>query len=256
VPPGYTGSFTIWWSDSKVREEGEYLDGERHGEVRVYHPDGSLSEAGRFERGVPTGRHSAFHTGGVLALTETVVDGVIDGQREEYDERGRPVAVQQYRAGKRQGLQRNFHPDGSLAREGAWWDDLPVGLWRSFDERGRLQSGEWFWAANGQAVGYLETVYAPDGRITAQAFKSLDDGHWVGWRTFWHTNGVQAGLVDYRDELREGRDLSWSDAGLPLVEGQREGDRPVGAWLMYDDQGELIEVRDHGEALPDESAEG
>lgn len=246
VPTGYTGSFTSWWSDTKIREQGTYKDGQRNGEVTVWHADGTLAEEGKFILGVPTGVHRVYHPGGVLAMQETAVDGVVDGQRLEFDSLGRPVAIQTYRAGKRDGEQRTFQPDGSVAREGAWKNDLPVGRWTSFGPKRQLVSIEWFWAAEGAPVGYLETVYSPDGRVTAQAIKSLKDGHWSGYRTYWHKNGVQAGLVDYRDDHRSGRDLAWSESGLLRVEGQREEDRRVGRWRTFDEHGELVEEREHG----------
>lgn len=247
IPMGHTGSFTSWWSDTHVREVGEYKDGQRNGVVTAYHPDGSLAEEGKFVMGMPSGRHVIYHPGGVVALVETVVDGVVHGQREEYDGGGRALAVQTFEGGKRSGPQRTFHPNGAVAQEGGWTDDLPSGLWRRYDEQGKVTSDEWFWSAAGLPVGYLETVYGGEGQITAQAFKAMEDEHWVGWRTFWHANGVQAGLVEYRDEVRDGRDLSWSETGLPRVEGQRRGDRRVGVWRMYDDVGQLVETRDHGE---------
>lgn len=256
VPVGHTGSFTSWWSDAKMREQGEYLDGQRHGPVTSYHPDGSLAEQGTWERGVLIGRHAVHHLGGVLALEESVVDGVVDGERREYDTEGRLVAVQTFVRGQRHGSQRGFHPSGRPAREGAWAHDLPTGRWQSFDELGRPSAEEWFWSAGGRPVGYLETVLAPDGRVTAQAFKRWRDGHWVGWRSFWHANGVQAGLVEYLDDLRHGRDLSWSPSGLPLVEGRREADRRVGIWRHFDDQGRLLQERDESAASPDGSDEG
>lgn len=252
VPVGHTGAFESWWSDTQLREVGEYLDGQRHGPITIYHSDGSLQERGEYSHGVPSGRHELYHPGGVLALVETVTDGVIDGERLEYDEAGQLHARQTWSRGRRDGPQVIYHPNGSVAREGAWRDDLPVGRWRSFDEQGQLRSEEWFWAADGRPVGYLETVFVAEGRVSAQAYKVWSDGHWDGWRSFWHENGVQAGLVEYHDDLREGRDFAWSRSGQPLVEGFRRGDRRVGRWRFYDESGELVDVRELGDPSEDD----
>jgi len=43
VPTDYTGPYTTWWSDERVREEGNYKEGRRDGHVKGYYPDGSLA---------------------------------------------------------------------------------------------------------------------------------------------------------------------------------------------------------------------
>lgn len=252
VPDGHTGAFTTWWSDTQIREEGEYLDGQRNGKILIYHPDGSPQERCAYVNGVPDGPRVRFHPGGVVALTESITDGMLDGERRDYDDRGRPLSLQTWVHGRRNGPQVTFHANGRTSGDGAWRDDLPVGNWRHWDEEGRLASEEWFWAAGGKPVGALETVYDAGGAVASQGLKHRDGEHWIGWRTYWHRNGVQSGLVDYVDDRRSGRDLSWSASGLPLVEGQRLDDRRVGLWTTYDDRGRVDRERDYGtgEELP------
>jgi len=245
VPAGHNGDFTTWWSDTQRREVGEYREGERHGEIRIYYPDGSPKERATYVDGVPDGNRHMYHPGGVVAVAESVSEGKLDGERREFDLNGQLVSLQTWDVGQRSGPQLTWHANGSQSAEGKWKDDLPSGRWRRWDDEGRLLSEEWFWSADGRPVGTLETVIGVGGVVTAQGLKTWRGGHWHGWRTFWHDNGVQAGLVDYLDDERTGRDLSWSDTGLPLIEGQRDGGRRVGIWKTYDERGRLVRTRDH-----------
>lgn len=244
LPSGYSGSFKTWWSDTQIREQGQYERGVRHGQVTVFHPDGTVESVGTYDQGLPVGEMRYHSPGGALRLVEIVHDGVLDGPREDYDKAGTLRVSVPFRAGRRQGVEQRWHANGTLSTEGSWSNDLPTSQWRHWDGQGRQLSVERFWVAEGRAVGYFESTFDPaTGRVTAQSLKTLDDGAWSGWRTFWHDNGVQSGLIEYVDGLRQGRDVSWDRQGRLSVEGQREGDLRSGVWRYWDDSGELLDER-------------
>jgi antitoxin component YwqK of YwqJK toxin-antitoxin module len=183
-----------------------------------------------------------YSRAGDLRLVEWVRDGVLDGPREEYDERGLLRRRVSFRTGRRHGVEQDWFANGSLSTEGVWVDDLPVGRWLHWDEVRRVLSAETYWIADGVLVGYLETTHDPEtGRVTTQSLKTLQDDIWRGWRTRWHKNGVQAGLAEYVNDLREGRDVSWDPQGRKVGEGNREGDLRTGNWRFWDEAGALID---------------
>lgn len=242
VPAGHEGFFETWWNDQQVREIGHYQQGLRHGEVVLYHPSGMVESAGNYERGLPVGEIRYYARTGELRLIEDVHDGVLHGRREEFDELGQLRRRVVFRAGRRHGLEQILFANGSLASEGAWTDDLPVGRWLHRDADGRLLSAETYWVAQGRLVGYLETTHHPEtGSVTTQSLKTLRDDVWHGWRTRWHANGVQAGLEEYVNDLREGRDVSWDLQGRKVGEGRRMGDLRTGNWRFWDASGGLLE---------------
>lgn len=258
IPPGYSGTFETWWNDVQVRERGDYRDGVRHGQITVYHPDGTVESSGTYESGVPIGEMRYFAPGGGLRLVEIVHHGVLDGPREEYDVNGNLRVLVPYINGRRQGLERRWHGNGEVSTEGYWAADLPSSQWRHWDPAGRLLSVESFWIAEGEAVGYFESTIDPTtGGTTAQSMKRLQGTQWVGWRTFWHDNGVQSGLTEYVDGLREGRDVSWDRGGRKSVEGTRVADLRSGTWRFWDEAGQLLDERVYlGGELLAESLEG
>jgi len=239
LPPGHTGSFTTWWSDEVPKERGTYVDGERDGHVRVFHQNGALAMEGTFERGVPVGEIDYHRAEGGLDRTVTWADGRLQGPHVKYHPSGQVALRTEYSGGVPHGSERSFHPDGSLRHEGQWTRGLRSGPWRHLDRDGRLSREEHYFIVDGREAGYLETVYDEQGRPTVQTLMVRDDDVQRGWVSEWHGNGTQAALVEYRDGRRHGRDLSWSEGGLPRREGRLVGDLREGVWTWWDEAGRV-----------------
>lgn len=251
VPPGYTGEFSVWWNDAQVREQGTYLDGQRHGRVRTFFPDGTLATDGHYLAGQADGTVSQWSEAGVLRLEQSFSEGKPDGPRREFHADGSPALRQEWVDGLQVGLEERWHPTGSLASRGRWKAGLPHGRWEHFDAAGRPLTRQWYWVAGGVLVGTLESRLDPlSGRVLAQSLETLRDQGSAGWTTFWHPNGQQSGLIEVRDGRRHGRDLAWDEQGQLVSEGRWEADHKVGLWRSFDPSGALVEELDHGEAPP------
>jgi antitoxin component YwqK of YwqJK toxin-antitoxin module len=258
VPRDHTGPLQVWWSDERLREEGDYRDGRRHGHVRGFHPDGSVAFEGDFADGVPEGELEQRYPGGALAVREVVTDGILQGLRTEYHENGALKRSSEIVDGRLDGEELRWHPDGELALRGRYAANLPVGCWKAFDERGALTSETWYWTADGEAAGYLETVYDSEGRVAVQTRMLLQDGSWLGRVTMWYPNGAQAGLVETVDGVRHGLDVAWDSTGRKRAEGQRADDLRSGTWTFRDERG-LVErtvVYEADKPVLDEPAAG
>jgi antitoxin component YwqK of YwqJK toxin-antitoxin module len=59
-------------------------DGQNHGNVRWWRPDGTLACETHFEHGVPTGSGQRYHESGKHSQTYTFVDGQLHGERTWY----------------------------------------------------------------------------------------------------------------------------------------------------------------------------
>ncbi len=239
VPPRHSGEFVTYWADDRVREEGHYREGRRHGHVRGYHPDGSLAFEGEFADGVPVGELVQHFPGGAGAIVQHVEDGLLQGDRLETWPGGAPRSSLELVDGQRQGEMRTWHENGQLASHGTFADDVPTGEWQAWDEQGRLVSHTVYWTAGGLPAGYLETVQDAQGRITVQTRMLIVDGDFLGRVTLWYPDGLQAGLVEYRNGLRDGLDVSWDTAGRKRSEGRRVADLREGVWTAWDESGAI-----------------
>lgn len=237
VPPAHDGPFTTWWADDRVREEGSYRGGRRHGEVRGYHPDGSLAFEGRFADGVPQGELKQYAPGGVLAIVQHLEPGGGAGERIEYWPEGTPRLRVEVAGGRRHGALERWHADGTPALRGQYALDLPVGEWVAFDAQGRVDARTVYFTGGGAPAGYLETVFDDEGRVSVQTRMLPDGADWLARVTLWYPSGLQAGLVEYRNGLREGRDVSWDTSGTKRSEGRRLADLREGEWVTWDELG-------------------
>ncbi|GJM22533.1 MAG: hypothetical protein DHS20C15_24480 [Planctomycetota bacterium] len=257
IPPGHDGAYTIWWSDDQPKERGEALGGQRHGEIERFHPDGSLSLRGEFVSGVPEGRVEQFYPNdGGLQVAEHRVAGLLQGDREEFYPNGSLRRRTPYVRDLREGLEEGWHRDGALALRREWRAGLGSGRWEEFDSAGNLLRTEHRWLADGEEVGYLETVYTGPERVSIQTLMRRHAGVWSGWETHWHENGVQAGYVEYEGGRRQGLDRSWARNGQLVVEGWRIDDKRHGIWRTWSQNGALIEELEYslGEQLTEPSA--
>lgn len=240
VPRDQTGEFTTWWADDRIREEGTYEHGRRSGHVKGYHPDGSLAFEGDFKDGQPVGELVQNYPGGARAIVSNLKDGLQEGERLEYFPGGAPRSRTTMVAGRRQGEALTWHENGEIATRGHFEADLPVGEWQAFDAQGRLTATTVYWTSAGQVRGYLETAQDEQGRITVQTRMLRAAEDLVFRVTMWYPNGRQAGLVEYRNGAREGRDVSWDTEGRKRSEGRRAADLREGVWTQWDETGAVV----------------
>jgi antitoxin component YwqK of YwqJK toxin-antitoxin module len=248
VPPNANGPLKTWWADGRMREDGSYQSGQRHGHVRGFHPDGSLAFEGDFEHGVPVGEVEHHYPGGNLAVSTVVEDGAAQGARREYYPGGALAVQSEFVDGVREGVEVRWHENGLKASEGRFANGEPAGLWQSWDKSGKLAAERWYWMTDGRPSGHLESVFAEGGHISVQTRVVSVDGEWRARVTFWHTNGRLAGLSETVNGVRNGLDQGWDDAGRKRHEGRFLEDQRHGDWVWWGPSGEVVRsVRfDHG----------
>jgi len=237
VPPEYTGHLQVWWGDERLREEGDYRDGRRHGHVRGYHPDGNLAFEGDFSDGVPSGQLDQHYPDGALAIRETLSDGTRQGPRTEFFPDGSVSSTVQIVDGMAQGELLRYHANGTLALRGNYERGTPVGRWEQFSEQGLLLTETWYWQSDGIGAGYLETNFDGEGRVSVQTRMLLQDETWLGRVTVWYPSGTQAGLIETVNGQRHGRDIAWDGEGRKRAEGRRVDDLREGRWTFWDERG-------------------
>jgi len=248
VPPNANGPVQTWWADNRLREDGVYRNGQRHGHVRGFHPDGSLAFEGDFEDGVSVGEIEHHYPGGKLAVRATMEGGTMQGPRREYFPGGALAVESNYVDGVREGTETRWHENGVKSDEGRYEQGHPSGHWTNWDESGRLAGERWYWLAGGQPAGHLESVFGRNGRISVQTRLLIVDGEWRSRVTFWHPNGRRAGLVETVNGARHGLDQSWDAEGRKRHEGRHEDDQRHGAWTWWGPSGDVIRavVYEHG----------
>ena len=82
------------------KEEGEYIDDERNGLWVFTHSNGNKMFEGKFELGVPVGKHEHFYSNGKLEMKGAYEGGELDGDWMYFDDDGIYINTITYQSGK------------------------------------------------------------------------------------------------------------------------------------------------------------
>ena len=82
------------------KEEGEYIDDERNGLWLFTHSNGNKMFEGKFELGVPVGKHEHYYSNGKLEMRGAYEGGELDGDWMYFDENGIYINTITYQSGK------------------------------------------------------------------------------------------------------------------------------------------------------------
>ncbi len=229
------GPYLRWFETGFLAEQGEFLDGERHGLLRTFYETG-------------------------LRLAETEYDrGVIHGELRRFDPMNELIQRSHYARGKLEGLEELWW-DGSHRRARTnWSNDLPHGDWIQWhfegpaSESGRYEHGarvgEWRYRSaedvlirvENYAAGRLHGVYEEYDEQGAPVRKgNYLNGLAQGEQIEFHPGGAQIkSRIEYAGGRPNGRARTWHIDGKPesdgqMLEGQREG-----RWTYWNSDGSI-----------------
>jgi antitoxin component YwqK of YwqJK toxin-antitoxin module len=152
-------TYTTHHDDGSVKLVASIADGQLHGPLESYLPDGTSLLRMKFEQGQTEGTATFHSASGQLLAEIEFARGVQHGESRLYqdgrlsavqqwqggdllrvtmlDSEGRPARELQFEAGKLCGRQTEFHPGGAIAKTAEYRDGLPDGETIEYDERGK-----------------------------------------------------------------------------------------------------------------------
>jgi uncharacterized protein len=226
-----TGTWVIWGSMERKKEEGPYLAGERHGVFKFYDAWGQLDFLEKYDHGelikdsgdtTPVDLRKTYHPSGKTASTATYSDDLQVGVERVYNEEGELIAGA------------IFDMDVKIA-DGITDDKgRKTGSWIWYDDEGRVQStgdylldlkeGEWqFFHPNGQT---LQEGSFQEGKL---------NGSWV----WYYPNGEIHRKEFYRRGKEDGLFQEWDASGKLISVGLYESGYKQEKWV--------VDVSDHKE---------
>lgn len=133
------------YPNGEIQRVGYFADGNRIGDWRFYHADGSTMAKVQYSKsGDKTGQHLTYHPNGNLRTSESYVDGVVHGPKLTYYENGVLRMHQDWRFGAIHGLSMIYHPNGLLKKLGTWTDSKQHGVITYYNEDGTLREQQTF----------------------------------------------------------------------------------------------------------------
>ncbi len=190
-----TCTFPCWDPAVRMMEPTErggvriacYTQGDSHGPMVSWHPNGRKEGVGYSQMGVPIGGYVAWH------------------------QNGRAAATGSWNHGKLQGLLTTWHENGQLQSRGEWEDGVQSGVVRHWHDNGQLDEvGHW---KNKKPDGPLYSWYA-DGQRRAKAHYEHGQPHGM-WRQ-WYPNGRKEVFARYREGLLQFI-RCWEETGKQTV---------------------------------------
>ncbi len=108
------GDFREYFEDGKIIAQGEYIDGERHGDWTIN--TGLEVMSGRYRNGERHGKWKTYSLKNDKRITfeGSYVDGVPNGRHIYYQENGKPLEEGSYSMGKQNGVWKKYDEKGNV----------------------------------------------------------------------------------------------------------------------------------------------
>ena len=270
----------IWFSEdeSVVLMEGSFKHGLKHGYFKEYDLDGNLLlaikyvDGEKFEKAEELQKldiRTDYYPNGTVKVVGTYTkDGIPEGVRREYNEKGEVEKSFIFRYGKiigegiftdsgqKQGAWKEYYDDGNLKAEGNYKNDLKDGGWKYYYKNGNLEEkgkyinnlpeSTWFWYYsegellreehfyNGLSDGML-TEFDKEGNIITQGdyLEGKKEGHWI------YRVGDSKDEGEYVEDMRYGLWKSFYSDGSTRFEGKFVDDNPNGEHTWYWNNGKV-----------------
>ena len=188
-------------------------NGQRHGMMIVWLPNGEVARQANYEKGLPVGDVLVMKKQGEELATEATF---VNGHKVT-------SKVAQFRRGGQKRIEEMFLAPKTVQKSSdSFWDMQFAQYEQSGEEMRHGPSREWH--SNGQLK--REGQYA--------------NGQRTGRFTYWHPNGQKLAEGSFDKDQQHGRWVWWHDNGLTSAIGEYSAGQQVGNWLWWEADGRLI----------------
>ena len=269
-----------WFNDDEnvVLIEGSFKHGLKHGYFKEYDENGNLLSATKYVDGEKFKkaeellkleiRTDYYPNGKVKVVATYTKEGIPEGVRREYNEKGDVEKSYIFRYGKligegifsdsgnKQGKWKEYYNDGKLQATGNYLDNLHDGIWKYYYKNGKLEEigkyiagvpdSTWLWYHNNGKILREEYFYngLSDGLLTeydkneniitqGDYLEGKKEGHWI------YIVGDTKDEGEYMEDMRNGLWKSYYTDGNLLFEGKFIDDNPNGEHIWYWDNGKI-----------------
>jgi antitoxin component YwqK of YwqJK toxin-antitoxin module len=200
-----------WNENGELFEKANYYYGSLQGEYFLKKPDGA-EVVSQYKDNKLHGLYQVFYpiqNGKKVKSYEAIfVNGLLDGEKTEYNQSGVRVVSTFYHNGLKEGMATTYTNEGKIFREISFHEDQ----------------------FHGPA-----TEYFPNGKIRKQVF--FVNGMKEGDEEIFYENGKKAALNHYLKVEKEGKSQEWNLEGVLIFEGHYRNGKRHGAFNKYYDDG-------------------
>lgn len=137
--PKSTGKYTLRFPNGKVREQGNYVNGDFNGPYQTFYFDGSIESQTFYKSGMLDSTYVSYYYGGVKYTEGKYLRGNKSGTWKLYDEEdGKLYSTNQYLNDMLNGEKIVYLPDGSKDYSVEYKDDQMNGIENKYNPDGTL----------------------------------------------------------------------------------------------------------------------
>lgn len=122
-------------SGETLLEEGDVLNGQRHGTWTAYYPQGKIRTITSYLNGKKQGPEIQFDNSGYVTSKSPFVNGQLHGDYRAYA-RGTVTERKEYANGQLNGLVQKYYPNGVIMEESSYVDGVIDGEARWYNQGG------------------------------------------------------------------------------------------------------------------------
>lgn len=219
---GYLIAYKYFDKNKKLLAEGG--DKKKVFELQNFHPNGTLSSKGKFQKGVgKVGKWQEFDEYGNLVAEYNVVEGDIEGEMIRYFPWGSKSEVINFKKGQEDGLYTEYYPYDTMETEGYYVEGVRSGVWKDYHPNGNVKYLKFY--QNGKISGDYN-AYDINGKISSVSYYELSMLNGVD---HYDTSGNILNSVNFK-----------SGAGTYLETHYNGKEEFKGGYILNDSYGEYI----------------
>jgi antitoxin component YwqK of YwqJK toxin-antitoxin module len=242
----YHGEVISYWPDGNMRGQYQYHDGELAGEQLTFHENGKLHRREQHKNGKPFGIAESYHSNGTLASRRHYDEHGEQGLYESFYDNGQPEQRTMIKNGEREGERLYWSEDGSPVYQQHYLAGKLHGEERSYRYGGVLYSVKQY--QHGIQVGKQLTYDEAGKVVTEQHFD--EKGREVQSVSF-NSAGNKSSQTDirYPEQGNISTEQHYNEQGQLIYKNEIDNGRNWRLLQRFDDNAELIgrEERLNGE---------
>lgn len=226
------GSYTSYYIDGQVKEQGNYLDNVPVGIWEYYYENGSIKMTGEIRDNQNYGHWKYFYENGNLSMEGELYEGKRDGVWQYYFENGALKTRGELDQGNRILIWNWFYEGGHLKSQIYYQNDR--GEYKEFYNSGKSKASGI--KINDKNEGAWEYYYE-NGTVQGRGgyIQGIREGLWE----FYYPNGTVSARGTYKDGLTEGEWAYFDEYGTLTSQGLERAGRKDGYWHLFYDDGSI-----------------
>ncbi len=132
------GEFKVYYNDGKFKRIGHYSNGVENGLFKEYYKNGNIEKEYSMLKGKLNGIFKTYYSNGQLSRTGSYSNELENGLFKEYDENGNIISEYSKLNGEYNGTVKLYHSNGKLKNIGNFTNGIENGLFREYDNNGKL----------------------------------------------------------------------------------------------------------------------